>query len=297
MTAASPAQVRTAGQAGTQPDVHPQTDVPASVVPSAPPGQVVIPLMVRASVPAPFGGPGTERTAAERRERSMAATSEPGDARPFLLLVEDDPRLGPLMARVLQSSFEVELVADGQKGYDRAVSGDHDVMVIDRRLPSLDGLTIVQKLRHQRVVTPILLLTALGTTADKVDGLDAGANDYLVKPFEYDELLARLRALTRRFDPQGVGLPVGEWTFYPDDGCIYSPHIGRILFTPREAALLKLLAQNPERTYSREQILRAVFSADDQPGTVDTYVHYLRRKTDKDIILTVRRKGYRLGQL
>ncbi|GAB3613812.1 response regulator transcription factor [Humibacter ginsengisoli] len=220
-----------------------------------------------------------------------------GETRPFLLLVEDDLKLGPLMAKVLQSSFEVELIADGQQGCERALSGDHDVMVIDRRLPSMDGLSIVQHVRHERVATPIMLLTALGTTADKVDGLDAGANDYLVKPFEFDELLARLRALTRRFDPQGAGLPVGEWTFYPDDGCIYSPHIGRILLTPRECALLRLLAENPERTFTREQILRAVFSADDQPGTVDTYVHYLRRKTDRDIVLTVRRKGYRLGQL
>ncbi|GAB3390797.1 response regulator transcription factor [Humibacter soli] len=218
-------------------------------------------------------------------------------ARPYLLLIEDDPRLGPLMAKVLQASFEVELIADGQAGFERAETGDHDVIVLDRRLPTLDGLSIVRKLRDARVVTPILLLTALGTTADKVDGLDAGANDYLVKPFEYDELTARLRALTRRFDPQGVGMPVGDWTFYPDDACIYSPHIGRILLTPRENALLRLFADHPDRTFTREQILRAVFSSDDQPGTVDTYVHYLRRKTDKDVILTVRRRGYRLGQL
>jgi two-component system response regulator QseB len=228
----------------------------------------------------------------------MAETdSGNGGARPYVLLIGDDPRLGPLMAKVLQSSFEVELLADGREGYERALSGEHDVMVVDRRLPSMDGLTIVRTLRQAHVTTPILVLTALGTTADKVDGLDAGANDYVVKPFEYDELKARLRALTRRFDPQGTGLPVGEWTFYPDDGCIYSPHIGRILLTPRECSLLRLLAQNPERTFTREQILRAVFSPDDQPGTVDTYVHYLRRKTDRDVILTVRRKGYRLGQL
>lgn len=227
----------------------------------------------------------------------MAATKNAHGARPYLLLVEDDPRLGPLTAKVLEASFEVELIADGAEAYERAVTGDHDVMVIDRRLPSLDGATIVRKLRQERITTPILLLTALGTTADKVDGLDAGANDYLVKPFDYEELQARLRALTRRFDPQGAGLSVGEWTFYPDDGCIYSPHIGRILLTPRECALLRLLAENPERTYTREQILRVVFNAGDQPGTVDTYVHYLRRKTDRDIVLTVRRRGYRLGQL
>ena len=226
----------------------------------------------------------------------MTGTDE-NETRPFLLLIEDDSRLGPLVAKVLEKSYDVELVADGQLGYDRAVTGDHDVMVIDRRLPSLDGLSIVQKLRDARIVTPILLLTALGTTADKVDGLDAGANDYLVKPFEYDELKARLRALTRKFEPFGAAVPIGEWTFYPDDGSIHSPHIGRVLLTPRENSLLRLFAENPDRTFSRAQILRAVFSPDEQPGTVDTYVHYLRRKTDKDVVLTVRHKGYRLGQL
>jgi DNA-binding response OmpR family regulator len=217
--------------------------------------------------------------------------------RPYLLLVEDDPALGPLTATVLSGAFEVELVADGATGLERALSGDHDVIVLDRRLPQVDGATIVQRARAARVVSPILLLTALGSTADKVEGLDAGANDYLVKPFDFDELKARLRALTRSFDPQGSALPVGEWTFYPDDDCIVSPQIGRIMLTPRESSLLRLLAEHPDRTFSREQILRTVFSRDDQPNTVDTYVHYLRRKTDRDVVLTVRHRGYRLGQL
>ncbi|MGA0566491.1 response regulator transcription factor [Rathayibacter sp. KR2-224] len=292
------------------------TDAVASVPPSGRVDLVVVPLMMNAGLPKLNSArgrryDGTEQQSADvqgagalepaergRKVRPMGTNGgDTGETRQLLLLIEDDARLGPLMAKVLQASFEVELVADGQQGYERARSGDHDVMVIDRRLPSVDGLTIVKRLRQDRVTTPILLLTALGTTADKVDGLDAGANDYLVKPFEYDELLARLRALTRRFDPQGVGLPIGESTFYPDDGCIYSPHIGRILLTPRECAMLRLFAENPERTFSREHILRTVFSADDQPGTVDTYVHYLRRKTDRDIVLTVRRRGYRLGQL
>jgi two-component system response regulator QseB len=222
-------------------------------------------------------------------------TTNPGT--PTLLLIEDDPELGPITRDVLAEHYETDLVADGARGLEAAESGDYDVMVIDRRLPEVDGLTIVQTLRRKRVTTPILLLTALGTVGDKVDGLDAGANDYLVKPFDFDELLARLRALTRSFSPQGAELPIGEWSFYPDDGCIYSPHIGRILLTPREVDLLRLLAENPEATFSRRQILRKVFQAGEQPGTVDTYVHYLRRKTDKDVILTVRGRGYRLGQL
>ncbi|GAA3775778.1 response regulator transcription factor [Microbacterium kribbense] len=214
-----------------------------------------------------------------------------------LLLIEDDPQLGPLTRDVLAESYRVTLVADGAAGLDAGRSGEFDVMVIDRRLPSRDGRSIVAALRAHRVTTPILMLTALGTVGDRVEGLDAGANDYLVKPFDFDELLARLRALTRVFSAEGAALPVGEWTFYPDDDCIVSPYIGRILLTPRESALLRLFAQHPTQTFSRRQILRTVFTADEQPGTVDSYVHYLRRKTDKDVILTVHGQGYRLGAL
>lgn len=217
--------------------------------------------------------------------------------KPRLLLIEDDHELGPLIRSVLTESYDVDLVADGQAGLDRGIRDDYDVLVIDRRLPALDGLSVVHSLRAHRVTTPILLLTALGTIADKVDGLDAGANDYLVKPFDFDELLARLRALTREFTASGPAVDIGEWTFYPDDHSIHSPHIGRILLTPRESDLLRLFATQPDRTFSREQVLSAVFQVGEQPGTVDTYVHYLRRKTDKDIVLTVRGRGYRLGQL
>jgi DNA-binding response OmpR family regulator len=219
------------------------------------------------------------------------------DNKPHLLLVEDDPQLGPLVRRVLSENYAVQLVADGASGLAAGLGGDFDIMIVDRRLPQLDGLSVVQALRTGRITCPILVLTALGTTGEKVDGLDAGAHDYLVKPFDFDELLARLRALMRVFTAEGPEIPLGDWTFYPEDGCIYSPHIGRILLTPRESALLRLFAENPTKTYTRRQILRAVFRSDEQPGTVDTYVHYVRRKTDKDVILTVRSAGYRLGQL
>ena len=169
-------------------------------------------------------------------------------------------------------------------------------IVVDRRLPGLDGASVVRSLRSGRVVSPILMLTALGAVHDRVEGLDAGANDYLVKPFEFDELLARLRALTRTFTGEGREIPIGEWRLYPDSRCVYSPYDGRIQLTERESALLRLFADHPLRTFTRAQILEAVFQADEQPGTVDTYVHYLRRKTDQDIITTVRGEGYRLGQ-
>ncbi|KRC47067.1 two-component system response regulator [Leifsonia sp. Root227] len=213
-----------------------------------------------------------------------------------LLLVEDDQQLGPLIEQVLAETYDVTLVADGDDGLRVGLEGSFDAIVVDRRLPGLDGATIVETLRARRVVTPILMLTALGSLGDRVDGLDAGANDYLVKPFEFDELLARLRAITRTFTGEGPSLPVGEWQFYPESRCIYSPYDGRIQLTVRENALLRLLAENPLRTFTRRQILSEVFESDEQPGTVDTYVHYVRRKTDKDLISTVRGEGYRLGR-
>jgi two-component system response regulator QseB len=214
-----------------------------------------------------------------------------------LLLIEDDRQLGPLIERVLSEYYDVELVVDGREGLTAGMTGTFDVMVVDRRLPALDGLSVVQGLRSARIVCPILVLTALGSLSDKVDGLDAGANDYLVKPFDFEELLARLRALTRTFSAVGPMVEIDDWAFYPMDNCIYSPHIGRVLLTPRESELLALFAQNPDRTFSRREVLRVVFSSEDQPGTVDTYVHYLRHKTDKDVVLTVRGRGYRLGRL
>ena len=214
-----------------------------------------------------------------------------------LLLIEDDPKLGPMIADVLTESYDVTLVADGVEGLAVGLSSEFEVMVIDRRLPGLDGLAVVEALRRKLVTTPILVLTALGTTRDKVNGLDSGANDYLVKPFEFDELFARLRAIIRVFTGEGRPVQVGGWEYYPDSRTIYSPYDGRILLTLKENELLKLLAEAPNRTFSRKQILDAVFSVADTAGTVDTYVHYLRRKTDNDIVLTVRGQGYRLGQL
>ncbi|HEV7184090.1 MAG: response regulator transcription factor [Actinomycetales bacterium] len=214
-----------------------------------------------------------------------------------ILLIEDDPQLGPIVRQVLAEMYDVELAADGETGLRLGLENPFDAMVVDRRLPRLDGLAVIERLRAGRVVVPILVLTALDSVADRVSGLDAGANDYLVKPFEFDELLARLRALTRTFTGEGAAISIGAWEFYPESRCIYSPYEGRIQLTTRENALLRLLADNPLRTFSRRAILHEVFESDEQPGTVDTYVHYVRRKTERDLISTVRGEGYRLGQL
>ncbi len=217
--------------------------------------------------------------------------------RPRLLLVEDDPQLGPLIAQVLDEVYAVTLVTDGADALADAQEQRYDAMIIDRRLPTIDGISIVEALRRGDNTTPLLILTALGSVHDKVRGLDAGANDYLVKPFEFDELFARLRAIRRVANGEGPFVRIGEWEFYPESRAIYSPYDGRTILTDRETKLLTLLAAHPDRTFGREAILESVFSPTDTPGTVDTYVHYLRRKTDIDIVTTVRGRGYRLGQL
>jgi two-component system, OmpR family, response regulator QseB len=217
------------------------------------------------------------------------------DTRPRLLLAEDDPQLGPLMVRVLDEVYDVVLHADGGEALEAAERGPFDVLVVDRRLPTLDGVSIVETLRRHGVSTPTLILTALGTVQDKVRGLDAGANDYLVKPFEFEELFARLRAIRRVGDGEGPFVRIGEWEFYPDSRAVYSPYDGRIILTERETEMLRLLAVHPQKTFSREEILGTVFDSTDTLGTIDTYVHYLRRKIDPDIVTTVRGRGYRLG--
>ncbi|WP_066517279.1 response regulator transcription factor [Curtobacterium ammoniigenes] len=212
-----------------------------------------------------------------------------------LLLVEDDARLGPLTAELLGDEWDVTLVADGETALDVSADRLFDVMVVDRRLPGMDGVEFIRALRTRRDATPVLMLTALGSLSDKISGLDGGANDYLVKPFEFEELSARLRALTRDYASEGDPIPIGEWTFYPDTASVYSPYSGRIQLTEKENALLALLAKAPTTAFSRAHILSAVFDKGEQLGTVDTYVHYIRRKTDREIITTIRGTGYRIG--
>ncbi|MBN9178766.1 MAG: response regulator transcription factor [Microbacterium sp.] len=215
--------------------------------------------------------------------------------RPGLLLVEDDQDIAGMLSEVLADLYEVDHVPDAERALAVALRRHFDVIVVDRRLPGMDGVALIQAIRRANITTPVLMLTALGTLEDKVSGLDGGANDYLVKPFEFDELLARLRALRRAFTAEGRRRYLGEWIYTPDNKTVYSPTGGRILLTVAENALLDLISTSPERVFSREEILHAAFNSDDSPGTVDTYVHYLRKKTSRDMVETVRAHGYRLG--
>lgn len=219
---------------------------------------------------------------------------------PRVLLVEDDRQLGPLVAELLGDDFDVALVADGREGLRLALAEEWDALVVDRGLPLRDGVSLVKSVRAKGLVVPILLLTALGSVQDKVEGLDAGANDYLVKPFDVDELAARLRALTRTFaaaEPAPALLAVGAWDLDPAARVLTSPYGHRVELSAAESALLGRLATEPGRVHSRAELLESVFDAGDTPGVVDTYVHYLRKKTQKTVIRTVHGVGYQLGGL
>lgn len=215
--------------------------------------------------------------------------------RPRLLLIEDDPELGPLARDILDSVYDVTLESTGADGLRSALRDVAEVIVVDRRLGDMDGLAVVAGMRAAGLATPVLVLTALGGVSDRVEGLDGGANDYLVKPFDFDELLARLRALRRVVPPEGAVYDIGQWQFYPNNRIISSPYDDPVALTEAESALLHLLARNHDRTLSRQRIHRAVFRSGERPGVVDTYVHYIRRKTERDIIVTVRGLGYRIG--
>lgn len=216
-------------------------------------------------------------------------------SRPRLLLVEGDaPSESPLRG-ILSAAYEVRVGKDAPSTV--ADSQAFDAIVVGRRVPDGDGIALVESLRMLGVTTPILVVSGPGADEDTVRALDAGANDFVVLPVAPEVLLARLRSIRRVYTGEGPFLRVGSWEFYPESRAVYSPYEGRTLLTERENALLRLLALSPRRTFSREDILREVFSPDDHPGTVDTYVHYVRRKTDVDMITTVRGRGYRLGQL
>lgn len=217
-------------------------------------------------------------------------------ALPRLLYVEDELETAQIAQEVLSEHYQVTHAASAEEGLRLALARPFDVMVFDRRLPGMSGTELVERIRRAGLSTPILLLTALGTVEDRVDGLDGGANDYLVKPFDFEELLARLRALLRGFAAQTERRDVGEWTFVPSSGLMLGPWGEQATLTAAESRMMDVLTANPDHVFSREELLSACFPAGESAGTVESYVHYIRRKADPDIIETVRGRGYRAGR-
>jgi len=214
-----------------------------------------------------------------------------------LLLVEDDEDLATLLGRALAAEgYDVTAAPDGQRGLHLALTRTFDVLVVDRGLPAIEGLALIARLRAQGVTTPMLVLSARGTTKDRVDGLDAGAEDYLAKPFELSELLARLRALLRRHHDHAEVLGIPGGSLHILERTVRRNHGPDIGLSEREAALLTVLATRPTQVFSRRDLLARVFDEAESENVVDTYVHYCRRKLGRGVISTVRGLGYRLGK-
>lgn len=222
-----------------------------------------------------------------------------------ILVVEDDQRLGRLLQRVLtEERHAADLAHSGERGLDLALSGGYDLVILDLMLPDLDGVEVCRRMRAEGIGTPVLMLTARGTVEDRVAGLNAGADDYLVKPFAMAELLARVGALLRRRDRSAdvpTVLEVGGLTLD-----LLRREVRRdgrtIELTPKEFALLEYLMRNTGRALSRTQIIDHVwrYDLDAVSNVVDIYIHYLRDKVDRgfdrQLIRTVRGVGYKIGE-
>ncbi|WP_090103077.1 response regulator transcription factor [Lentzea jiangxiensis] len=229
----------------------------------------------------------------------MRSTAESRSSHDFrLLLVDDDRELVELLATVLRGEgYVVDVARDGQRGLHLALTHPYDVVVIDRGLPVIDGLDLLSRLRSRSVRTQALVLTAMGSVHDRIEGLDAGADDYLTKPFDLGELTARLRALCRRAAELAAVLRIGAGRLELEQHQVVLPDGERIPLTAREFALLRVLATHPETVHTRAALRRTVFQDAPSTSIVDTYVHYLRSKVGRSVVQTVQGVGYRLGAL
>jgi heavy metal response regulator len=219
-----------------------------------------------------------------------------------ILVVEDELGIARFICQGLsEAGYAVDLATDGQEGLSHALAAPYDLIILDIRLPKMDGLRLLRELRERGVRTPVLLLTALDTVEDRVKGLDSGADDYLVKPFAFPELLARVRALLRRPPLQSDPvLRVGDLEL--DTVRREVRRAGRrIHLSPREFSLLEYMMRHPNQVLTRTQIAEHIWNFDFYPGSnvVDVYIGYLRRKIDRGfdrpLIHTVRGVGYRLS--
>ena len=213
-----------------------------------------------------------------------------------LLVVEDEHKIAEALHKGLtQENFAVDIAYTGTDGYDLATSEEYDLIVLDLMLPGMDGIEICNRLRKENVHIPILMLTAKNQIQDRVKGLDSGADDYLPKPFAFEELLARIRALLRRpANELGVQLKVGDWsmdTILSEVKCGKDP----VSLSSKEFALLEYIMRHPKQILNKDQIIAHVwnYDADVLPNTIEVYVKKLRAKGIP--IETVRGFGYRLG--
>lgn len=219
-----------------------------------------------------------------------------------LLIIEDERKIARALKKALeQESYAVDIAYDGDNGYAMAMTEPYDVAIIDRMLPGeYNGIDIIKSMRNAKIQTPVILLTALGTVSNKTEGLDNGADDYLVKPFALEELLARVRALIRR-PPKQLSSILSLGDLYLDTVNFTVERSGtEISLTNKEFGLLEYLMRHPGITLSKDAIISHVwnYDADILPNTVEVYIKYLRNKIDKpfekNLIHTVRGFGYKI---
>lgn len=222
-----------------------------------------------------------------------------------LLLVEDEVRLSEALVYILKKNkYAVDAVYDGISGFEMAESGIYDLIILDRMLPGKEGLEILKELRKIGIMTPVLILTARDAIRDRVEGLDAGADDYLIKPFSTDELLARIRALSRRNTEsiQSESLTLSSMVFNPLK-CEIECEGESLKLTMKESQLLELLLRNKNQVITREQILDRVWGIDSdvEINNIEVYLSYLRKKLSSikcNInIETIRGVGYCLKEV
>jgi len=222
-----------------------------------------------------------------------------GDMR--LLMIEDEEKIAAFMRKGLkEAGYAVDLARDGDEGLEMALSGDYDLMIVDIMLPGIEGISLIQRIRKRKPQIPALIVSARGDPVDKVKGLDAGADDYLAKPFDFDELLARIRVLLRKRSQVPQELSCADLSLDPRRHC--ANRGGSVIeLSNKEYALLEYLLHNQGQVLSRTQILNHVWQMDFDPGTnvVEVYIRYLRDKLDRDfepvLIHTVRGTGYLLS--
>lgn len=219
-----------------------------------------------------------------------------------ILIIEDDERIAqPLIEELKHQNYVVDFAADGELGLDMATAGQYDVILLDLMLPKLNGVALCQQLRDSGNTSSILMLTARGDKEDKIHGLDAGADDYLTKPFDIDELLARIRALSRRGSTQRkTVLDVGN-LHIDTRNCEVTYGEEKVDLTPTEYRIIVLFARNPSIIFKGEDLIDRLWSFEDAPGkeAVKTHIKTLRRKLEsagasRDLIETVYGFGYRM---
>lgn len=217
----------------------------------------------------------------------------------FLLLVEDDLDLGRALLKLLAAHYRVEWVRKLADARAHFTAGNHDLILLDRGLPDGDGIGWIEQMRRGGDTTPVLVITARDALEARIEGLDGGADDYLVKPFEPDELLARVRVQLRRQNGQATPHPsLGALELHPEEHCFFL-HGERLTLTPSEYAILAVLLQAGGRAVSRERITRQLYGGGHgaESNTLEVHVHALRRVLGRSAIETVRGFGYRLVTL